>query len=73
VTDQRLIMTKQQFDAVVDDAIREGKQLAFKATADWLRQNEPGLTVELSTGLYINVEDLRLYLTEAPTWPENAR
>jgi len=73
VTDQTYVMTKKQFDAVVDDAIREGKQIAYKATAQWLRSNEPGLTVELSTGKYINIEDVYLYLNEAPTWPENKR
>jgi len=76
VSEQSYVMTKQQFDAVVDDAIREGKQLAFAATLKWLDDNTGhgnGLSVELSTGLFVSVEDVRQYLTEAPTWPENAR
>lgn len=66
------LMTPEDVRRVVDDAIKGVRDETLRQVSKWVDANRNALTVDLSTGRYINIEDVLLYLFEAQSWPLTA-
>jgi hypothetical protein len=63
------LMTPEDVRRVVDEAVKAVRDQTLRQVSKWVDANRNALTVDLSTGRYINIEDVLLYLFEAQSWP----